>query len=172
MINQLRAILETDKDDVYRDIEIEDDATLEDLHNVIVQSFDFDGYEPAAFYLTDDELNQGLEIPLFNFDETQPVNNIMSNTLVKDVLSPESPNLLYVYDFLNMWRFLVNLMDQKAEKEPGIEYPIVVSAHGIRPEEAPDIQFEDDTDEFKDTYKDNLDNPFGEFYDYDDDEWN
>ncbi len=172
MINQLRIILETDKDDVYRDIEIEDDATLEDLHNVIVQSFDFEGYEPAAFYLTDDELNQGLEIPLFNFDESQPVNNLMGNTLIKDVLSPESPNLLYVYDFLNMWRFLVNLMDQKEEKEPGIEYPIVVKAHGLRPEEAPEVQFEDDSAESEDPFKNDLDNPFGEFYDYDDEEWN
>jgi hypothetical protein len=172
MINQLRVILETDKDDVYRDIEIEDDATLEDLHNVIVQSFDFEGYEPAAFYLTDEELNQGLEIPLFNFDETKPVNNLMSNTLIKDVLSPQSPNLLYVYDFLNMWRFLVNLMDQKEEKEPGIEYPIVVQARGLRPEEAPDIQFEDGSIDSTDEFKDDLDNPFGEFYDYNDDEWN
>jgi len=171
MINQLRVILETDKDDVYRDIEIEEDATLEDLHNVIVQSFDFDGYEPAAFYLTDEELNQGLEIPLFNFDESKPVNNLMHNTQIKDVLSPESPNLLYVYDFLNMWRFLVNLMGQKEEKEPGQEYPVVVQARGLRPEEAPEVNFESDQPQ-EENFDDSMDNPFGEFYDYDDDEWN
>ncbi len=170
MINQLRVILETDKDDVYRDIEIEEDATLEDLHNVIVQSFDFDGIEPAAFYLTDEELNQGMEIPLFSFDETKPVNNVMGNTLIKDVLSKENPNLLYVYDFLNMWRFLIHLMDQKEEKEPGIEYPQVVFAQGIRPEDPPEINFDNSSQD--DSFDDNLDNPFGEFYDYDDDEWN
>ncbi len=168
MIYKLRVILETEKDDVYRDIAIDDDANLEDLHNVIVQSFDFDGTEPAAFYLTDDELNQGMEIPLFSFDDTKPLNNVMGNTQIKDVISSNSPNLLYIYDFFSMWRFLVNLMDKTDEKEPGIEYPQVVAAQGIRPEDPPEIEFGLEEDDFND----DLDNPFGEFYDYNDDEWN
>ncbi len=170
MIYHLRIILETEKDDVYRDIAIEDDASLEDLHNVIVQSFDFDGIEPAAFYLTDEELNQGMEIPLFSFDETKPENNVMGNTQIKDVVSTQSPNLLYIYDFLLMWRFLINLMDTTEEKAPGVEYPQVVASQGIRPEDPPEINF--DIDNPEDDFNDGLDNPFGEFYDYDDDEWN
>ncbi len=170
MLYKLRVFLETDGEDVYRDIEIQEDATLEDLHNVIVNSFDFDGTEMASFYLTDDELNQGMEIPLFSMDETQPVNNSMSNTLVKDVLSEENPNLLYVYDFLNMWRFLVGLMETGNE-EPGIEYPQVVHAQGIRPEDPPEIDFNQMPDDERDIFEGD-DNPFGEFFGYDEDEWN
>jgi hypothetical protein len=172
MLHKLRVFLETDGPDVYRDIEIQDTASLEDLHNTIVQSFDFDGTQMASFYLTDDELNQGMEIPLFNMDDTKPANNLMSNTLLKDVLSEENPNLLYVYDFLNMWRFLVNLMET-GEEAPGIEYPQVAHAQGIRPEYPPEIDFNSTNDEDMDHYDDHhTDNPFGEFYDYDDDEWN
>ena len=123
MLYKLRIFLETDGQDVYRDIEIQDNASLEDLHNVIVQSFDFDGTEMAAFYLTDEELNQGMEIPLFNMeDDDKKANNLMHNTLINEVISEENPNLLYVYDFLNMWRYLINFMET-GEEAPGIEYP-------------------------------------------------
>ncbi len=170
MLYKLRVFLETNGEDVYRDIEIQDNASLEDLHNVIVNSFDFDGTEMASFYLTDEELNQGMEIPLFNIDESQPANNMMSNTLVKDVLSEERPNLLYVYDFLNMWRFLVGLMET-GEEAPGIEYPQVAHAQGIRPEDPPEIDFNNTVDDENDIFKDD-ENPFGEFYGYDENEWN
>jgi len=170
MLYKLRVFLETNGDDVYRDIEIQDDATLEDLHNVIVNSFDFDGTEMASFYLTDEELNQGMEIPLFNMDENNPANNMMSNTLLKDVLSEESPNLLYVYDFLNMWRFLVGLMET-GEEAPGVVYPQVALAQGLRPEDPPEIDFSETKEDENDIFEGD-DNPFGEFYGYDENEWN
>ena len=170
MLYKLRIFLETNGDDVYRDIEIQDDATLEDLHNVIVNSFDFDGTEMASFYLTDEELNQGFEIPLFNMDDSKSNDNLMSATLIKDVISEQNPNLLYVYDYLNMWRFLVNLMGT-GEEAPGIEYPQVALAQGIRPEDPPEIDFTDQPDEDNELFGDE-DNPFGEFFGYDDSEWN
>ena len=58
MIYKFRIVLDT-LDDVFRDIEIEDDSTLEDLHNSITQAFGFDGTEMASFYLSDAEWNQG-----------------------------------------------------------------------------------------------------------------
>ena len=170
MLYKLRIFLETDGKDVYRDIEIQDDATLEDLHNVIVNSFDFDGTEMASFYLTDEELNQGFEIPLFNMDD-KPNNNLMSNTLLKDVVSEEKPNLLYIYDYLSMWRFLINLMET-GEEAPGIEYPQVAFSQGIRPEDPPEIDFSDQPDKDDDLFGDELDNPFGDYFGYDDSEWN
>jgi len=169
MLYKIRVYLEADREDVYRDIEIQDTASLEDLHNVIIQSFDFDGLEMASFFLTDEELNQGFEIPLFSMDETIENNNVMSKTLLNDVLSKESPNLLYIYDYLSMWRFLIGLQDT-GEEAPGLEYPQVVYAQGIRPESPPEIDFTQ-ADEEDDIFKDD-ENPFGEFYGYDDEEWN
>ena len=46
MIYRFRVILDADED-VFRDIEIEADATVEDFHNAITQAFGFEGGEMA-----------------------------------------------------------------------------------------------------------------------------
>ena len=58
MVYRFRVVLDT-VEDVFRDIEILKTNSLEDLHNVITQSFGFDGTEMASFYVSDDELSQG-----------------------------------------------------------------------------------------------------------------
>ena len=51
MIYRFRVILDNDTDeDVFRDLEIRETDTLEDLHNIITQSFGFDGSEMASAY--------------------------------------------------------------------------------------------------------------------------
>ena len=47
MIYRFRIILDTEED-IFRDIEIEQSASFEDLHNSITQSFGFDGTEMAS----------------------------------------------------------------------------------------------------------------------------
>ena len=66
MIYRFRIILDNDtEDDIFRDLEIRDSDTMEDLHNVVTQSFGFDGSEMGSFYLSDDDWNQCEEITLF-----------------------------------------------------------------------------------------------------------
>ena len=48
MIYRFRIILDV-KEDVLRDIEIEETATFEDLHHAITQAFGFLGNEMASF---------------------------------------------------------------------------------------------------------------------------
>ena len=55
MIYRFRVILDhKNKEDIFRDVEIRKTDTFEDLHNVITQSFGFDGSEMASFYLCND----------------------------------------------------------------------------------------------------------------------
>ena len=68
MIYKIRAILDVKKD-VIRDILIDSSHTLEDLHTSISNAFGFNGQEMASFYRTDDEWNQGEEIPLFDMSD-------------------------------------------------------------------------------------------------------
>ena len=49
MVYKFRVILDAEED-VIRDIAIQEDATLEDLHNAIVNAYGFDGLEVASFY--------------------------------------------------------------------------------------------------------------------------
>lgn len=142
MIYRFRVILDTEED-VFRDIEIEEDATLEQFHNVITQSFGFDGTEMASFYISDEEWNQGEEISLFDMsDGSNPV-KLMNETSLIDTVHEASPKLIYIYDFLNMWTFLVELAEI-ADYENGREYPNVMFVHGQIPDQAPDKEFVSD----------------------------
>ncbi len=155
MIFRFRVILDT-HDDVFRDIEIEASATLEDFHNAITQAFGFGGQEMASFYTSNDLWEQNEEIALFDMSEGEAVIRVMNETSVDDVVSEKETKLIYIYDFLNMWTFLVELAEI-AEPEAGMIYPNLMFAHGEIPDEAPDKEFvveggEDEDDDFDEEY--------------------
>ncbi|MCK0108974.1 plasmid pRiA4b ORF-3 family protein [Flavobacteriaceae bacterium S0825] len=149
MIYRFRIILDNDtEDDIFRDIEIRKTDTLEDLHNTITQSFGFDGTEMASFYISDDEWNQGEEISLFDMSEGINSVKLMNETLLEDVVDDTKTKLIYVYDFLSMWTFLVEL-GEIVEVAEGMDYPNLMYVHGQIPNEAPEKSFEtDELDDF------------------------
>lgn len=146
MIYRFRIILDNDTDeDVFRDIEIRETDTLEDLHNVITQSFGFDGTEMASFYVSDEDWNQGEEISLFDMSGGTESVRMMNETLINDVVFEAQPKLIYVYDFFNMWTFFVELAEI-AEVNNTIDYPNLMFVHGQVPDEAPQKSFTADDD--------------------------
>ena len=157
MIYRFRVVLDNDtKEDIFRDIEIRKTDSLEDLHNVITQSFGFDGSEMASFYLSDDNWNQGEEISLFDMSEGGSDIQLMNEKSIDKTVSESSTKLIYVYDFLNMWTFLVELAEVVQEAE-GTDYPNLMYVHGQVPNQAPEKTFkaeqnEDDLDEYRDDY--------------------
>ncbi len=171
MIYRFRIILDNDtEDDVFRDLEIREDDTLEDLHNIITQSFGFDGSEMASFYLSNDTWEQGEEISLFDMsDGVNPV-KLMNTTLINDVVHEAQTKLIYVYDFLSMWTFFVELAEIVDEAE-GFDYPNLMFVHGQIPDQAPDKNFEaEDFDDFNE-FDDDLDIDDYENLDFDEN-WN
>ena len=117
MIYRFRAILDHDtKEDIFRDIEIRKTDTFEDLHNVLTQSFGFDGSEMASFYVSNDEWDQGQEIALFYMGQNDDI-RMMNETIIEDVVDEDHTKLIYIYDFLNMWTFLVELGEIVEEAE-------------------------------------------------------
>lgn len=160
MIYRFRVILDNDtEEDIFRDIEIRKTDTLEDLHNTITQSFGFDGTEMASFYLSDDDWNQGEEISLFDMSEGINSVKLMSESIIEDIVNEDKTKLIYVYDFLSMWTFFVELGEVVEEAE-GTDYPNLMYVHGQIPVEAPDKTFE--ADDFGEL------NEFGEEFDVDD----
>ncbi len=142
MIYRFRVILDNDtKDDIFRDIEIRQTDTLEDLHNSITQSFGFDGSEMASFYRSDDQWNQGEEISLFDMSEGLNEVKLMNETRIDDIADAENTKLIYVYDFFNMWTFFVEL-GEIVEVSESTDYPNLLYVHGQIPTEAPQKNFE------------------------------
>jgi len=156
MVYRFRVILDSDnEDDVFRDLEIRETSTLEDLHNIITQSFGFDGTEMASFYRSDEEWNQGEEISLFDMSEGVNSVKLMNETLIEDVVNEANTKLIYVYDFLSMWTFLVELAEIVEEVE-GTDYPNLMFVHGQIPNEAPEKIFEAEKSDEYDVFDDNL----------------
>lgn len=156
MIFRFRIILDNDtEDDIFRDIEIRQTDTFEDLHNTITQSFGFDGTEMASFYISDEKWEQGEEISLFDMSDGSNAVKLMNETLLEDVLSEDQTKLIYIYDFLSMWTFFVELAEI-VEESKGTDYPNLMFVHGQIPTEAPEKQFEadefDEDDEFEDGF--------------------
>ncbi|HTO35341.1 MAG TPA: hypothetical protein VLZ72_03825 [Flavobacterium sp.] len=165
MIYKMRAILDTEED-VFRDIAIESDDTLEDLHNALINAFGFDGSEMASFYTCDDTWNQEDEIPLFDTGDEPGEMRIMNDFTIEDLLFEKQTKIIYVYDFYNMWTFLIELA---AIEEPaqGETYPTLLYSHGEIPEQAPDNEFEGEDDIYSE-FEDDFDEDDMDMFDGDD----
>lgn len=133
-----RIILDFKQADIFRDIEISDQDNFEDLHNSIVQAFDLDAGEMSSFYKSDNNWNQGDEISLFAVDDNSQV---MSELSLSEICIEKGDKLLYVFDFLNMWTFYVELMEIN-EPKSGVPYPRCIYSEGLMPGEREDFQFE------------------------------
>ncbi|WP_323789820.1 IS1096 element passenger TnpR family protein [Psychroserpens sp.] len=158
MIYRFRAILDNDtKEDVFRDIEIRETDSLEDLHNAITQSFGFDGLQMASFYISNEEWDQGEEISMFDVSEGNASVRLMNETALNDVVNKSQTKLIYVYDFMSMWTFLVELAEIVDEAE-GTDYPNLMFAFGQIPDTAPEKTFEaENFDDLDDEFEDDLD---------------
>ncbi len=156
MVYKFRAILDAEED-IFRDIAILEDDTLEDLHNAIFNAFGFDGMEVASFYTCDETWNQEDEIPLFDTGDVPGEQKTMSDYKLSDILDEENTKIIYVYDFINMWTFLVELAAIE-ETTAGAIYPETLFSHGEIPEEALEKSFEaENADDFYDDFEDGLD---------------
>ena len=134
---KIRIILDT-KEDVLRTILVEDSINLERLHFIIAKAFGFEGQEMASFYKTDDEWNQGEEIPLFNVAEAGKSIS-METCQLNETLPLENDKLIYVYDFLKMWTFYVDVVEiQKKDRK---DLPQTLLSVGEIPDEVPIKEF-------------------------------
>ena len=164
MIYRFRVILDNDTDDdIFRDIEINKSNNLEDFHNTITQSFGFEGNEMASFYLSDNEWNQGEEISLFDLGDTGEINRLMSNVLLDSVIDKNNNRLIFVYDFLNLWTFLIELVEI-VELTSGVNYPNLIFSKGQIPSKIPEKKFKAENILEDENNEDEL----GDYNEYDD----
>lgn len=102
-----RVVIDT-KEDSFRDIEIATDATFEALHNAIIEAYDFRGDQMTSFYMSDDDWDKGEEIALMDMG----FGKSMADIKLKDMMKAKDQKILYVYDFLKMWIFYVELIKE------------------------------------------------------------
>ena len=134
----IRITLES-KEDIIRQIEISSNEKLVDLHNYLIKIFDLDKQELASFFTVDNDLEIQQEIPLFSFEENNPK---MEDFRLENLLFEKNDKLIYLFDYMKMWRFLVELIDI----QKGITKKRCTMEIGKIPKEAPEIIFSSDLD--------------------------
>ena len=156
-VYKFRVVIDT-KEDVFRDIEIKDSQTFEDLHGAIIAAYEFRGDQMTSFYMSDDSWEKGLEIGLMDMsfgEEAGPPT--MKTAKLSSFVEEKNQKILYVYDFLKMWIFYIELIEEK-EEEPDQLYPCLALSFGDAPSED-DKEMEDlfsGIEEVKETSSDPL----------------
>ena len=132
-ILKLRIVADTEED-IFRDIEIEVGATFEVLHHSILAAFDFEEGEMASFFMSNDQWERGLEISLMDMgsDPSGKPFPSMGNTILHDHINEPNQKVVYVYDFLRMWCFYVEVLEIKKRALSTI-YPKVAMVFGDSP---------------------------------------
>ena len=90
--------------------------------------------------------------------------NKLEATSVALCFETTADRMLFVYDFLNLWTFYLELIDLK-EFEDDKSYPRLVGKSGETPKEAPAKNMEAETDNFEDEF------PEEDFEDQDEEDW-
>lgn len=133
---RLRILVDTEgENNIFRDIEMPSSATFEELHLAIQEHFNFDNSQMASFYESDDDWERGDEIMLMDMrmDEKQEI-RLMRDTVLKELLSEAGQKMLYIFDFLLMWTFFVEVVSV-GEFSDEIAYPNVLLSVGDAPDQ-------------------------------------
>ncbi|MGN6546695.1 MAG: IS1096 element passenger TnpR family protein [Aureliella sp.] len=120
-------------------IELDEDTTLEDLHFVIQDAVGFDEDHLYCFFLSRTDRSRDRKY----FDDD---NGLIYDTTLKNLFPlPDKRSLYYLFDWGDNWIFKISL-SRKRPHEPvqGVEYPRVVQETGVRPEQYPSEDFDDE----------------------------
>lgn len=127
-------VLVDSTDDVFRDIEILSSQSLQDFYEAILSAFEFSGGVMASFYKSNDEWDKGDEYTLLDMSERGDNKNTMAKVVLNDVVEDENQKIILVHDFMRMWCFYVELIEEKPAVK-GIQYPKMVLKFGDSPDE-------------------------------------
>jgi len=146
-IYRFRVLIE-DNEQFFREIDVKANQTFEDFHNVLVTSAGFDNNEMASFYICDSKWNKQQEICLCDMTMPEEEDNFedgdedevrakkkpvpitcMSDTYLKDIIVDPHQRIIYVYDFLKLHTFYIELY-KILTAEQGKKYPLVVKSVG------------------------------------------
>jgi hypothetical protein len=157
---KFRVLLDSDKnEEVFRDIQINENDNFESLYHAILRSFGFEGNQMASFYISNDEWDKGHEIALTDMrysDEEEM--SIMKETTLNDHMEKIDQKIILVHDFMRMWIFLIELIDRRKED---VEAPQTILSIGMAPPEDSKMM-QEDMDFGDDDFDDEQDDIFGD----------
>ncbi len=148
-------------EDFYSEFAIEGKDNFESFHNIIIKSLHLSNNEMASFFVCNNKWEKEKEITLFDMkldDESENMDYIltMRNTKIADVIDEKHRLMHYVYDFLNMKCFNIELMNI-TEKQDKKKYPLCLCCDNLK-------------EDLVDTTADDIADIFNDMEDYSDDD--
>ena len=121
-------------DSVYRDVAVKQSQTFFELHEVILNCWEFDNKHKATFFRSNDKWQRGKEITIEKYDKpyTAPP-LIMSETTIGSEIKDTNQKFIYVYDFNKNWTFMVELINVNKDESSKTNYPVSLRKEGIGP---------------------------------------
>ncbi len=120
-------------------IELDESATLEDLHHAIQDAVDFGNDHLYCFFLSRTDRSRDREY----FDDE---NGLIFSKSLKDLFPlPAKQCLFYLFDWGDEWVFKIS-KSRKRPHEPanGVKYPKVESESGVKPVQYPGYEDDDE----------------------------
>ncbi|UPT67682.1 MAG: plasmid pRiA4b ORF-3 family protein [Sphingobacteriales bacterium JAD_PAG50586_3] len=94
-------------EDVYRDIEIQSEMTLSDLHYAILSSISFDSIHKGVFFESDHSWRKGDELLQVS---PEGAKGAAQKDLLSDIIYDPRQRFLYTYDEAEKWGFTIELI--------------------------------------------------------------
>ncbi len=133
------------REEVWRNIEIRGDQTLNDLHDAIQAAFNWDDDHLYAFflsgrywdkntqYVSPRESNDGFGKWLQGGEKSRWANKASMDSLALSA----GQIIAYIFDYGDEWRHRLKLLET-CEADPEARYPRTIERHGQAPEQYPD----------------------------------
>ena len=123
-----------------RVIEIDEEASLYDLHDFLQDVVDFDRDHLFGFYIAN--RFHGRKQWLSESEHKEDMWADYAEILLKDVFPLGRKKLYYLFDYGDDWTFEVRRSRKRPrEPEPGVTYPRVIESIGPNPPQYPETDF-------------------------------
>ena len=111
-------IISDEVDDFVREIQIDSEATFQNLHEAILKSVDYTNDQMTSFFICDEDWEKEKEITLEDMDNNSEEDSwVMKDTLLSDLIEDEKQKLIYIFDYLTERCFFIELSEIMTGKE-------------------------------------------------------
>lgn len=135
-------LISDEVEDFIREYKIDSDATFYDLHQIILNSCQYENDQITSFFLCNEEWEREQEVVLEDMGTSSSDEDlyVMRNTLLSELLEEEKQRLVYVFDPLNERMFFMELTEIVFGEQ--LEQPVCSRQHGEPPLQHPDNDFD------------------------------
>lgn len=132
-------IISDEVEDFIREIKIDGDATFQDLHDIILQSCEYENNQITSFHLCNEEWEKQLEIVLEDMGTSAADEDvyIMRETRLSDMIEDEKQRLIYIFDPLTERAFYMELTEIIYGQD--LDKAVCSRQHGEPPAQLPDL---------------------------------